>query len=119
MEPLPLTCIRGLAPSVLLSKLDRGARIYTHPGLLNRWLICHLPQTVPDDCGLRAGEVRRETRPGVGWVFGDSINHEAWNNSDEPRIIPLFDLWRPEIDETERHLITTVLEAVAGFGAPT
>ncbi|MGD2008298.1 MAG: aspartyl/asparaginyl beta-hydroxylase domain-containing protein [Cellvibrionales bacterium] len=119
METLPLTRIRGLAPSVLFSKLDGGARIDPHSGLLNCRLICHLPLTVPDGCGLRVGEDRRETRRGVGWAFDDSINHEAWNNSDEPRIILLFDVWRPELDETERHLITTVLEAVSGFGAAT
>jgi hypothetical protein len=28
----------------------------------------------------------------------------------------LFDVWRPELDSDERHLITSVLEAVSGFG---
>ncbi len=116
MEGLPLTRIGGLAPSVLFSKLDAGARIEPHTGMLNCRLICHLPLTVPEGCGLRVGEETRETRRGEAWAFDDSVNHEAWNKGDRPRTILLFDVWRPELDEQERHLITALLEAVSGFG---
>ena len=118
MEGLPLTRVRGLAPSVLFSKLDGGARIDPHTGLLNCRLICHLPLVVPPGCGLRVGDDRRETRRGEAWAFDDSVNHEAWNDSEAARIILLFDVWRPELDEGERHLVTSVLEAVSGFGNP-
>jgi aspartate beta-hydroxylase len=116
MADLPLTMIGGLAPSVLFSKLDAGAKIDPHTGLLNCRLICHLPLTVPEGCGLRVGEDSRETQRGRSWAFDDSVSHEAWNNGDEPRTILLFDVWRPELDSDERHLITSVLEAVSGFG---
>ncbi len=116
MDELPLTRIGGLAPSVLFSKLDAGARIEPHAGMLNCRFICHLPLTVPPGCGLRVGEDTRETRRGEGWAFDDSVNHEAWNNGGSARTILLFDVWRPELDAEERHLITTLLEAVSGFG---
>ena len=116
MADLPLTRISGLAPSVLFSKLDAGAKIDPHTGLLNCRLICHLPLTVPPGCGLRVGEESRETQRGRGWAFDDSINHEAWNNGKTPRTILLFDVWRPELTHDERHLITSLLEAVSGFG---
>lgn len=116
MADLPLTRINGLAPSVLFSKLDAGAKIDPHTGLLNCRLICHLPLTVPAGCGLRVGDESRETQRGRGWAFDDSVSHEAWNNSEDPRTILLFDVWRPELDSQERHLITSLLEAVSGFG---
>ena len=66
--------------------------------------------------GLRVGADTREARRGEGWAFDDSVSHEAWNNGSSPRTILLFDVWRPELDASERHLITTILEAVSGFG---
>ena len=116
MEDLPLTRVNGLAPSVLFSKLNPGARIEPHTGMLNCRFICHLPLTVPEGCGLRVGADTREARRGEGWAFDDSVSHEAWNNGSSPRTILLFDVWRPELDASERHLITTILEAVSGFG---
>ena len=37
--------------------------------------------------------------------FDDSIEHEAWNESREDRILLIFDIWRPEISEQERREI--------------
>ena len=119
MESLPLTKINGLAPSVLFSKLNAGATIAPHTGMLNARLICHLPLMVPPECGLRVGQDERQVKRGEGWAFDDSINHEAWNRSDEERIILLFDVWRPELNEEERHLITTLLESVRSYRSAT
>jgi aspartyl/asparaginyl beta-hydroxylase (cupin superfamily) len=119
MESLPLTKIKGLAPSVLFSKLNAGATIAPHTGMLNARLICHLPLIVPPECGLRVGHDERKVRRGEGWAFDDSINHEAWNRSDQERIILLFDVWRPELDEEERQLITTLLESVRNYRSAT
>ncbi len=117
MSSLPLTLIEGFSPSVLFSKLDAGARIQPHTGMVNTRLICHLPLLVPNDCGLRVGADSRTTTRGDAWAFDDSINHEAWNNSDQKRVILLFDVWRPELDSDERHLVKTLLEAVKTFSA--
>jgi aspartyl/asparaginyl beta-hydroxylase (cupin superfamily) len=51
-------------------------------------------------------------------LFDDSIEHEAWNRSGEPRIVLIFDVWRPELSERERELIAATLEAVDGFDGP-
>jgi len=115
MESLPLTKIKGLAPSVLFSKLNAGAAIPPHTGMLNVRLICHLPLIVPPECGLRVGQDERQVRLCTGWAFDDSINHEAWNRSNEDRIILLFDVWRPELNEEERLLITALLESATSY----
>ena len=112
LEKLPICSIKDLLPTVLFSKLSPGATIAPHTGMLNARLICHLPLVVPEDCGLRVGEDTRMTERGKAWAFDDSVNHEAWNRSDQDRVILLFDVWRPELDESERHLITALLEAV-------
>ena len=35
-------------------------------------------------------------------MFDDTIEHEAWNNSDRTRVILLFEVWRPELSDEER-----------------
>ena len=113
MDTLPLTAIKGFSPSVLFSKLKPGARIDPHTGLLNCRLICHLPLAVPAGCGLRVGDERRDVVRGEVWAFDDSINHEAWNNSADDRIVLIFDVWHPDLTEQERRDITSLLEAVS------
>ncbi|MDB4299655.1 aspartyl/asparaginyl beta-hydroxylase domain-containing protein [bacterium] len=115
LSELPLTLMEGFSPSVLFSKLDAGARIEPHTGMLNTRLICHLPLVVPDHCALRVGDQTRSTQRGVAWAFDDSVNHEAWNLSNSDRVILLFDVWRPDINADEQHLIKALLEGVAGF----
>lgn len=115
MQELPLTLIEGFAPSVLFSKLNAGARIEPHTGMLNTRLICHLPLVVPDNCALRVGADTRVTERGRAWAFDDSINHEAWNESGSERVILLFDVWRPDVREDERHYIKALLEAVSSY----
>ena len=112
----PLTSIKGRAPSTLFSRLEPGAKILPHTGLLNSRLICHLPLIVPDGCGFRVGDDTREVVKGKAWAFDDSINHEAWNSSDKMRVILLFDFWRPEMTEEEYKLVAALLEAVDSYG---
>ena len=50
-------------------------------------------------------------------IFDDSIEHEAWNDSDEVRIVLLFEIWRPEIGEREREALTAMFAAVGDFGS--
>ena len=111
----PLTGIKGRSPSILFSRLEPGAKILPHTGLLNSRLICHLPLIVPDGCGFRVGSETREWVKGKAWAFDDSINHEAWNSSDQTRIILLFDIWRPEMSGEECRLVAALLEAVDSF----
>ena len=83
--------------------------------MLNCRLICHLPLIVPDGCWLRVGNETRQWEQGKLLIFDDSIEHEARNPSGEMRIILLFDIWRPELSDAERHGISTVFEAIDTF----
>jgi aspartyl/asparaginyl beta-hydroxylase (cupin superfamily) len=116
LEAAPMPEIALQAPMALFSKLAPGTRIPPHNGLLNTRLICHLSLVVPPDCGaLRVGNEERPWVEGELLIFDDSIEHEAWNNSDRERVILLFEIWRPEISAEERKLLTRMLIAVKEY----
>jgi aspartyl/asparaginyl beta-hydroxylase (cupin superfamily) len=116
LKDFPLAHIPNRSPNVLFSMLRPGARIPPHNGLLNTRLICHLPLIVPKGCGFRVGNDTRIVEEGKAWVFDDTIEHEAWNNSDEKRIILLFETWRPELTQNERDLVAAMFEAIDSHG---
>jgi aspartate beta-hydroxylase len=116
LREAPLCRIEGRTPSVIFSALRPGARIPPHNGYTNIRLICHLPLIVPGNCGLRVGNETRPPRVGELVVFDDSIEHEAWNNSNELRVILLFDIWRPELSAEERAQVAATLECIDRFG---
>jgi hypothetical protein len=49
------------------------------------------------------------------WVFDDTIEHEAWNDSDRLRVVSNFDIWHPRLTPAERALVTALSAGVAGF----
>jgi aspartyl/asparaginyl beta-hydroxylase (cupin superfamily) len=89
----------------MFSLLRAGARIPPHTGTHNARLICHLPLLVPRDCGFRVGNEVRTWEEGKLLIFDDTIEHEAWNNSDQDRVVLIFDIWRPELTEQEKREI--------------
>lgn len=116
LRRLPLCRISGRTPTALFSLLRADAHIPPHHGYLNTRLICHLPLIVPGDCALRVGNETRAWREGELLIFDDSIEHEAWNRTGEPRVVLLFDIWRPELSDAERALVAATLESVDRFG---
>jgi len=119
LEKVPLSRIGSRTPAVLFSRLEPGAHIPPHTGLLNCRLICHLPLIVPKGCWLRVGNETREWEEGKLLIFDDSIEHEAKNPAEDLRIILLFDVWRPELGEEERAAISSIFEAIDRFqGVP-
>jgi hypothetical protein len=119
LEKVPLSDIGSRTPAVLFSRLEPGAHIPPHSGMLNCRLICHLPLIVPPGCWFRVGNETRMWEEGKLLIFDDSIEHEAKNASGELRIILLFDIWRPELGEEERSAISAIFDAIDRFqGVP-
>jgi hypothetical protein len=115
LENVPLSRIGSRTPAVLFSRLEPGAHIPPHSGMLNCRLICHLPLIVPNGCWLRVGNETREWEEGKLLVFDDSFEHEAKNPTGELRIILLFDIWRPELGEEERTAISAIFDSIDRF----
>ncbi len=105
IEALPLANLPARAPSVFFSLLRPGTRLPAHTGVSNVRAIIHLPLIVPDKCGFRVGGETREWRVGEAWAFDDTIEHEAWNRSDQLRAILIFDVWNPYLTEVERDVL--------------
>jgi len=111
LEAVPLRArIEARAPTAFFSILDANTRIPPHTGVTNTRLTVHLPLIVPPGCGFRVGATTREWLPGQAWVFDDTIQHEAWNLSDTPRAILIFDIWNPLLSAAERELVQTATE---------
>src|SRR5262249_11971673 len=85
LESWPRCDVPGCGPTAVFSILDAHTRIPAHTGVNNTRLVVHVPLIVPPGCGFRVGAEQREWEPGKAFVFDDTIEHEAWNNSDEPR----------------------------------
>ncbi len=108
----PLCRIGTRAPSLMFSLLRPHSKIPPHTGMMNARFVCHLPLIVPDKCRFRVGDVTRTWKFGELLVFDDTVEHEAWNDSSDDRLVLIFDIWRPEITETERRQIETLFEIV-------
>jgi len=118
LENIPFAKIPGSSPNVLFSRLRPNTRIEPHCGFLNTRLICHLPLIVPENCGaLRCGNEARSWQEGKIMIFDDSIEHEAWNNSDSERVVLIFEIWRPELTEAERSAISKLLLSIKDYSA--
>ena len=111
LENLPLADQPGFAPTVVFSALAPCTRIPPHNGSTNARLLVHLPLVLPGPAGFRVGNETRPWRMGEAWVFDDTIEHEAWNDADETRVILILDIWNPLLSIAERELICAMMIA--------
>jgi hypothetical protein len=77
---------------------------------------CHLPLRVPAEaerCGLEVGGEVRHWREGEALVFCDAHRHRAWNDSDEPRLVLVFDVMKPAYRSRRFWICGNVLAAIA------
>ena len=89
LTAVPQVDIPGRGPTAFFSILDAHTKIPPHTGVTNTRLTVHLPLIVPPGCRFRVGGETREWRAGSAWVFDDTIEHEAWNDSDAITLIAL------------------------------
>jgi aspartate beta-hydroxylase len=111
LDRLPLVDLNGRAPNAFFSVLAPETRIPAHTGVTNARATVHLPLIVPPGCGFRVGAETRKWVPGQAWAFDDTIEHEAWNDSDQPRLILIFDVWNPFLETEERNFVRDMLDA--------
>lgn len=102
------------------STLQGKSRIKAHTGPMNLRLRIHLPLIVPPTsssssssdnakrskgkprCGIRVGSQIREWEEGKALILDDSYEHEVWNDTEEPRVLFLVDVWHPDVTALER-----------------
>lgn len=97
--------INGLCPNAMFSALSPHTHIPPHHGETNARLVVHLPLVVPEHCSYRVGFEHRKWKVGEVLIFDDSIEHEARNDSDELRVVLIFDIWNPLLSLAERDMV--------------
>lgn len=115
LDLLPLSHVREHGPEVLFSVFTAGTHLLPHRGVTNTRLVGHLPLIVPPDCALNVGGEIHEWREGRAVIFDDTYEHEAWNRSQQTRVVLIFDLWNPHLTEVERAAIAQLVPAMGDF----
>ncbi len=108
-EALPKNCAKAPITAELLSKIPNlqtvwfsilapGYHIPAHAGVTKGILRAHLGLIIPKErekCRIRVGDQYHSWAPGEVIVLDDTYDHEVWNETDEERVILLFDFDRP------------------------
>jgi aspartyl/asparaginyl beta-hydroxylase (cupin superfamily) len=98
--------MRTVTGLIYASRMRPGAHIQAHRGPTNLRVRCHLGIKVPGgDCAIRVGDHSQQWRDGQCLVFDDYFEHEAWNHTEEDRIVLIVDLWHPGLSATEVRLL--------------
>lgn len=81
-----------------LSIFEPGTHLRDHYGVTKAMLNVHLPLAVPpetDRCEIRVRDEVRRWKEGEFLIFDETFNHEAWNESSQPRVILFLQVMRP------------------------
>lgn len=100
--------------SAFINVLEPGARIPPHQGDSQAVVRFHLGLDVPEgDCAVRVGTETRRCANGAMLAFSDACEHSSWNATDQPRVVMVFDVLRPEYRAQRLWICANVLGATA------
>ncbi|NVJ59684.1 MAG: aspartyl/asparaginyl beta-hydroxylase domain-containing protein [Gammaproteobacteria bacterium] len=101
---------KPLAPEMMLSVLQPGTHIAPHHGLTNLKQTLHIPITIPEgNVKIKVCGMEKEWQLDKPLVFDDSFLHEAWNKSNEARVVLIVDIWHPDLTEQERVFLSMAM----------
>ncbi len=92
-----LEAIPGMT-SAWFSILAAGKHIPRHSGVTKGMVRCHLGLVIPrerEKCRMKVADELVVWEEGRCVLFDDSSRHEVWNDTDEERVVLLFDVERP------------------------
>jgi aspartyl/asparaginyl beta-hydroxylase (cupin superfamily) len=116
LDAVPLTRIDAHAPEVLFSVLAAQTHIKPHHGVTNTRVVTHLPLLIPEgDCKLVVGGIEHAWQPGRCITFDDTFLHEAWNRSDQTRVVLILDTWNPYLSAEECIVMKDLIEQIGAF----
>jgi ornithine lipid ester-linked acyl 2-hydroxylase len=84
--------------TAMFSIFQPGKRLPPHRGPYNGVLRLHLGLLVPEhdnNLGIRIGTDSRSWSEGSVLIFDDAYEHEAWNETGEPRVVLFVDFEKP------------------------
>ncbi len=113
---IPLTQVAAHAPEVLFSVLAPQTHIKPHHGVTNTRVVTHLPLLIPDgDCKLVVGGTEHAWQEGRCVTFDDTFLHEAWNRTDQRRVVLILDTWNPFLTPEECVALKDLVERIGDF----
>lgn len=116
LENITLCRVEDEAPEICFSVLAPGSIILPHYGVTNTRAVMHLPLRVPPGCALNIiGVGPHAWREGELMMFDDTYQHEAWNHSNDSRIILLMDCWNPHLSAVEQLAVKQLVETIGGL----
>lgn len=115
LEAVPLASTPNFSPTAMFSTLEPRTIIPPHVGETNARLIVHLPLIIPPGCSFRVGNETRSWRMGKAFAFDDSVEHEARNDSDQLRVVLIFDVWNPFLTSAEREFVSAALNGLRAY----
>jgi aspartate beta-hydroxylase len=116
LDAVPLTRIDAHAPEVLFSVLAAQTHIKPHHGVTNTRVVTHLPLLIPEgDCKLVVGGIEHSWQAGRCITFDDTFLHEAWNRSDQTRVVLILDTWNPYLSAEECIVMKDLIEQIGAF----
>ncbi|MEH2366780.1 aspartyl/asparaginyl beta-hydroxylase domain-containing protein [Nostoc sp.] len=89
-----------------------GVVLPPHTDNINTSLTCHLAIAIPENCGINVGGKTQSWIKGRTLFFDDSFEHEAWNKSQEERVVLSLDLYHPDLTKIEKNLLQFVLKKI-------
>jgi aspartyl/asparaginyl beta-hydroxylase (cupin superfamily) len=98
--------------SASFSLLEPHTIISPHHGDTNAIIRCHLGLVIPDtlpSCGMEVGTEKQSWENGKLMLFSDVHEHSAFNNTDHPRYIFLFDVLKQEYASRKLYVCSGVL----------
>ena len=110
LDSVPGAKMARRAPTAFFSILKPHTHIPPHTGVTNSRAIIHLPLIIPAGCSFRVGGQTRQWNVGEAFAFDDTIEHEAWNESDELRAVLIFDVWNPHLTSVEQTMLQRFFE---------
>ena len=105
-----LASIPGLSMAGF-SRLGPHTHVKPHVGWAASVYRLHLGLIVPSGCRLRVANETKIWKEGECLIFDDTLEHEAWNDSEMPRTVLLIDFLRPGLSgSVEDHIPEEVQE---------
>jgi len=90
--------------------LEPGGVVRPHKATANWLPVLHLGLKIPEHCGIRVENETREWQEGGLLCFDHTFEHEAWNRSDEVRVVLFCRVLSPDLTATERAALKLMLE---------
>ncbi len=119
LDSIELCRVPGQAPEICFSVLTPGSHILPHHGTTNTRLVYHLPLIVPADCALNIiGHGEHAWQEGQPMMFDDTFKHEAWNRSEQTRVVLLMDCWNPHLTAAERSAVLALVGRISALEEP-